>query len=283
MDNKAAIPLYLNSNIINNLFTIVVEEFVESKTVTTRNQIVVNLAAPLNELNYEPCKQFTQGDCSIQLLNEFSNQRTEENTSKIINIYLKLKNILQNNGLLKSISDLNDFENIKVNDFVEYTSEFTLEPSYNYVEDIARAIETKKVISKENFDDAENELLNLLKRDIENIRDKRCLRLIAQNIGIGGRDVIVPIELKHMADNIDYLMDSQITVIGKVVKFKEQMRENNDSRKCTRTCLDYMDEEQILKIKEKFLSEELRSNFDENSLKNTNKPFVEIVPFAIYI
>lgn len=283
MDNKAAIPLYLNSDIINNLFTIVVEEFVEIKTVTTRNQIVVNLTAPVNELTYNPCKQFTQGDCSIQLLNEFSHQRTEENISKIIHIYLKLKEILQNNGLLKTISGLDDLENIKINDFVQYTSEFEVDPSYNYVEEIARAIELERVISKENFDNTENELLNLLKRDIENIKDKRCLKLVAQDMSRGGREVIVPIELKHMADNIDYLMDSQITVIGKVVKLGEPMRGNNKFRARTRTCLDYMNEEQTRKIKEKFLNEESRFTFDENSLEDTNKPFVEIVPFAIYI
>ena len=39
MDNRALIPLYLNGDMINNLYTIVIEEFAEIKSESTRKLV----------------------------------------------------------------------------------------------------------------------------------------------------------------------------------------------------------------------------------------------------
>ena len=50
MDNRALIPLYLNGDLINNLYTIVIEEFAEIKTESTRKLLTVSTNTPLYEL-----------------------------------------------------------------------------------------------------------------------------------------------------------------------------------------------------------------------------------------
>ena len=45
--NKDIIPLYVNNNLMNNLFTVLVQEFKQSMTVTTRSQQIVRIDTPL--------------------------------------------------------------------------------------------------------------------------------------------------------------------------------------------------------------------------------------------
>lgn len=289
MDNKAVIPIYMNNDIINNLFTIVVEEFVEIKTVNTRNQVVVNVNTPLNELNYDPCKPYVQGDFNIQLLNEFSKQRTEESISKLILVFLKLKSILSDNGLLKDMDSESSINDIKVNDFVQFTSGFSLDPSYEYAENVLKTMETKSASSPEEMEESEKQILNLLKRDIDTLKNDRCVKMVSDGIGKTNKKAIVPIELKHMADNFDYMSDSQMTVLGKVVKVNESFRSyednGNDNVIKSRTCLDYLEDEYAQKIKEKYKNTKLNSNaysYSADKLSSADS-FIEVVPIAMYI
>ena len=51
--NKAIIPLYINSAVLNNLFTVVIQEFVEIKSISTKDSVMVHLKTPLSELSYD--------------------------------------------------------------------------------------------------------------------------------------------------------------------------------------------------------------------------------------
>ena len=96
MDNRALIPLYFNENMINNLYTIVIEEFKEIKSENTRKQLTVTTNTPLYELT---CGKIRQGDLNVQVLNEFSSQRIEERVSIVITILSRLKNILNDQSM----------------------------------------------------------------------------------------------------------------------------------------------------------------------------------------
>ena len=269
---------------INNLFTIVVEEFVEIRTVTTRNQVIINVNTPLNELGHDPCKPYLQGDFNMQLLNEFSRQRTEENISKIILIFLRLKNLLNDNGLLKNLDSESSIDDIKVNDFVQFTSSFSPHPSYKYAENILKTMETKAAAFPEQIEESEKQILNLLKRDIDTLKNSRCIKMISDELGKTSKKAIVPIELKNMADNFDYMTDAQMTVLGKVVKVNESFRscENRSTMK-SGTCLDYLEDEYAEKIKEKYRSSGLTDNsYNADKLSSADSS-IEVVPIAMYI
>src|SRR5689334_12130462 len=103
MVNKALIPLYLNVDLLNNLYTVAVQEFVEIKSISNKDVIAVHLKAPVSELSYDIFGKYFQGDFEFVLQNEFVKQRTEERISINIVILKKLEALLKEQNLLKNI------------------------------------------------------------------------------------------------------------------------------------------------------------------------------------
>lgn len=287
MDNRALIPLYLNGDMINNLFTIVIQEFAEIKSENTKKQLTISTNTPLYELT---CGKIMQGDLNVQLLSEVSSQRIEERISIVITILSRLRNILKDQSMLKIISNDNDVKNIKEFDFVQFTGELYKNPVIEYIEDITRVMEMQLAFSPETAEDGDEsqehkvkrQVLKVLKDDMGNCKREKCLKYISSSIGNSNTKVVVPIEIKYMADNLDYIEGAKITVLGKVVRISKE-NENNSNSLLSGTYFDYLNEEYFQEFKNRFLKNtNLIRDYDKSQLE-INEPIIEIIPIAMYI
>ncbi|WP_435789412.1 DUF6414 family protein [Clostridium sp.] len=287
MDNRALIPLYFNENMINNLYTIVIEEFKEIKSESTRKMLTVTTSTPLYELT---CGKIRQGDLNVQVLNEFSSQRIEERVSIVITILSRIKNILNDQSMLKIINNENDVKNIKEFDFVQFTLQLYKNPVIEYIEDIIRVMEMQLAFSPGNGESSDGseedkikrQVMEILKEDMQNCKKEKCIKYISSSIGTGNTKVIVPIDIKCMADNLDYIEGASITVLGKVVRISKE-NENNSGSLLSGTYFDYLNEEYFQEFKNRFLK---NSNLirDYNTTEiDINEPIIEIIPIAMYI
>ncbi|MGH4138936.1 DUF6414 family protein [Clostridium sp.] len=287
MDNRALIPLYLNGDLINNLYTIVIQEFAEIKSESTRKMLTVTTSTPLYELT---CGKIMQGDLNVQLLNEFTSQKIEERVSIVITILSRLKNILNQQSMLKIINNESDVNNIKEFDFVQFTGQLYKNPVIEYIEDITRVMEMQLAFSPESLENGDEskehtvkrQVLQVLKADMENCKREKCLKFISSSIGETNTKVVVPLEIKYMADNLDYIEGAKITVLGKVIRISKE-NENNSNCLLSGTYFDYLDQEYFQEFKNRFLKNtKLIRDYDNNQLE-INEPIIEIIPIAMYI
>ena len=287
MDNRALIPLYLNGDMINNLFTVVIQEFAEIKSENTRKQLTITANTPLYELTNG---KIVQGDLNVQLLREFSSQRIEERISIIITILSRLKNILNEQSLLKVINDEINVKTIKEFDFIQFRSNLHKNPVIDYIEDIIRVMEMQLAFSPESEDGSgessahkiKRQVLKILKYDMENCKREKCLKYISDNIGKSNVRIIVPLEVKYMADNLDYIEGARITVLGKVIRVSQEQEVNNHSL-LSGTYFDYLNEEYFLEFKNRFLKNtNLIKDYSRNQLEISGS-IIEIIPIAMYI
>lgn len=287
MDNRALIPLYFNENMINNLYTIVIEEFKEVKSESTRKQLTVTTTTPLYELT---CGKIRQGDLNVQVLNEFSSQRIEERVSIVITILSRLKNILNDQSMLKIINNENDVKNIKEFDFVQFTIKLYKNPVIEYIEDIIRVMEMQLAFSPGNGessdgseeDKVKRQVMEILKEDMQNCKKEKCIKYISSSIGTRSTKVIVPLDIKYMADNLDYIEGASITVLGKVVRISKG-NENKSNSLLSGTYFDYLNDEYFQEFKNRFLKNtNLIRDFNTNEIE-INEPIIEIIPIAMYI
>lgn len=287
MDNKALIPLYFNGDMINNLYTIVIEEFAETKSESTRKQLTISTVTPLYELT---CGKIRQGDLNVQVQSEFSSQRIEERISIVITILSRLKSILKDQSILKLINNENDVKNIKEFDFIQCTIKLYKNPVIEYIEDIIRVMEMQLAFSPENVENGDKsqedkiktQVMKILKADMENCKKEKCMKYISSSIGTSNTKIIVPIELKYMADNLDYIEGASITVLGKVVRISKE-NENNSNNLLSGTYFDYLNEEYFQEFKNRFLKNtKLIRDYNTNEI-DINEAIIEIIPIAMYI
>jgi len=287
MDNRALIPLYFNGDMINNLYTIVIEEFAEIKSESTRKLLTISTNTPLYEAT---CGKIMQGDLNVQLLNEFTTQKIEERVSIVITILSRLKTMLNQQSMLKVINNENDVANIKEFDFVQFTGELYKNPGLEYIEDIIRVMEMQLAFSPdplENGDESKDnivkrQVLKVLKDDMEGCKVQKCIKYISSDIGNSNTKIVVPLVIKHMADNLDYIDGARITILGKVVKVPKKNESNNYSL-LSGTYFDYLNEAYFKEFKNRFLKDtDLITDYDSKKIE-INGPIIEIIPIAMYI
>lgn len=282
--NEAIIPLYLNNNMINNLHTIVIHKFTELKSLTNRSQQVVKISTPLSNVT---CGNYVQGTFSVELLNELSRQRAE--ISKQIVILLELKELLVKNNLLKQINDSSSINSIYENEFVEFTCKLKKNEAVDQVENIINAMEIELVLNEVTYsndtkDEIEHkkEALKNLKEKVNEYKTSRCFDFIGNEVCNTSSKFVIPVELNLLQDNMDYLLSSKVTVLGKVTKVQKEKSYKNEV--LTRGFLNYIDENYISSLKKYFFKDApcLIKNYSREE-KNEELPVVEILPIAIYI
>jgi len=287
MDNRALIPLYFNGDMINNLYTIVIEEFAEIKSESTRKLLTISTNTPLYEAT---CGKIMQGDLNVQLLNEFTTQKIEERVSIVITILSRLKSMLNGQSMLKVINNESDVANIKEFDFVQFTGELYKNPGLEYIEDIIKVMEMQLAFSPDPLENGEEskenivkkQVLKILKEDMQCCKVEKCIKFISGNIGNSNTKVVVPLVIKHMSDNLDYIEGARITILGKVVKIPKKNEANNYNL-LSGTYFDYLNEEYFKEFKNRFLKDtDLITDYNSKNIE-INGPVIEIIPIAMYI
>ncbi|SHH54006.1 DUF6414 family protein [Clostridium grantii] len=281
-DNNAIIPLYLNKNMINNLFTVVIEKYAKVQKLNTKKQVIIKANTPLSNVISD---SYCQGDFSFQYLDEYSKEKTEERVSIIVMTLLKLKNILGENNILSFIEKDESIKSIKEYDFIEVSTELFHNPYMERIKEIIKILQLQLTFridcnSEKDFNNKKN-LLDMLKENVEEYNNSRCQKYITPYLFGGKYKAIIPIDSKYMEDSLDYLHDSKVTILGKVIR----VIEDNNSEKVnllSGTCFDYIDDDYFLDFVKSYTNN--ASIMDFTNLKNqTNCPLIEIVPIAIYI
>lgn len=336
MNGSAFMPLYLNSNMISNLFVVLVHLFpdinVNVKSITTRNQDTVSFDVPISELSHGICGQYVQGDIHIQLLTETKLERIAIEISQLI----KVTDMLNRKNLLKRINNGYDINSLKEQDFIEVSCTLRNNSQIEYMEELVDLVElklafdpndkkkeynkkedtNKKDIDKEDtkkendkeHDEKENkeedrgkekdlendeyypitkEALQLLKDKLNEWKNERCLKLISDPIGNTDTRIVVPIEGKHMVDNIAHLTSSPVTIIGKVVKIGTGGDDKKMNLK-SETCFDYLYQEYFDKIKEicsskTFFNSKNICRYCGNDFDMKDTKLIQILPIAMHL
>lgn len=276
-NNKAIIPLYVNDNLLNNLFTVVVQEYVQVKTISSRCQQVVKISTPLANIIKG---QYIQGNFTIEILDEFTKQRTEEKISKNIVVLLETKGILEANNLLKKISTSQDLNNLQENDYIEFKAPLNKSPEMEHMENIIRYLEMKNIFSPSDKDNNQ-QVLSMMKNYFQDWKSSRCLKFISDSLAGSNTRAVVPVQIRYMQDNLDYLYNNNITVMGKVVKRNKEDINNVDLS--SGTYYDFLDEHHFKNFREKFLKDAPINGNYKNKYINNDTSLIEVLPIAMYI
>jgi hypothetical protein len=281
-ENNAIIPLYLNKSMINNLFTVVIEKYAKLQKFNTKKQVIIKANTPL--ANVLP-NSYCQGDFSLQYLDEFSKEKTEERVSIIIMTLLKLKNILGENKILNFVDNDQSLKNIKEYDFIEFSTELIHNPHMERIKEIIKILQLQVTFNieanNEEIISNKKSILEMLKENVQEYNNSKCQKYITPYLFEGKYKAIIPLDVKYMEDSLDYLHDSKVTILGKVIR----VIDDNSSEKVnllSNTCFDYIDDEYFLDFVKKYINNSKILDF--TNLKNeTDCPLIEIVPIAIYI
>lgn len=281
-ENKAFVPLYLNDDVVNNLFTIVVQEFVESKTLNQKDQITVNCRLPLSEFSYELFGKYVQGDVNVQIVNEFSKQKTRAEVSKNIEIFINLRDLLLENKLLRYIEEDEPVSSIHENDFIIVNCKLRQNPAFNYLQNMISKIEMQNAFKEtEKKSSRDEEAIRSLNKHMEEWRKNRCIRHYTNELCNPRTRFIVPIEYRHGIVNTDYITNGKVNVMGKVINCIDTS--NQDFTQFIGDAfLDFINENYFLNFANGFANIGSAVNTMTNRF-TSNEKLIEILPIAIFL
>ncbi|AJA46200.1 hypothetical protein CPAST_c00920 [Clostridium pasteurianum DSM 525 = ATCC 6013] len=281
-ENKAFIPLYLNNDMINNLFTIVVQEFVESKSVNTKNQITINYRGPMSEFSDELFGKYVQGDINVQVVNEFSKQKTQASISKDIEVFMNLRKLLFKNNLIRDISLNENINNVNENDFVIMKCRLLQNPIVYYLQNLVNNMEIQNVFGNiKSINSSKFEVLRNLKEYMNTWKTNNCIKCVTTELCTPKSRFIVPIDLAYNISRFNYIGNCKINIMGKVINFIDKKN------------YDYMQlfgDNSLNFINENYFINFMNLNNIENNIETFSNKFIcddgnmiEVLPIAIFI
>lgn len=223
MENKAFIPLYMDRDIINNLFSVVVNEFVQEKTTSCKNQTTIVYDVPVSEFSRDIFGKYVKGDIKVQIVNESSKQKTNIEISKDIQVFMELKNILLRNNLIKYVEEESKWDDIIENDFVILKSRLFNNPILNYVEELIHNFEVQNMLGSipENKKSIVT-IMDGLKNYVNEIKDTKSIKCVTEEMCMPKVRFIVPINCSCNMAKFDYTNSYEINILGKVISKNEK-------------------------------------------------------------
>ncbi len=230
--NPAFIPLYLNSALMNNLYTVGLNLFsdVSVQSISTKTQQNTTYTVPMSELTRDLTGRFIQGEFKFNMSTELQLEKTAIEITALI----KLRKVLESKSLLTMMRSPLDIQNVREKEYIEFQGIVNHNPHLRYIEKMVDYIEIDNLIDgiksidslkdedkldlqikKLNF---KKELIGDLKNKIKQYKDDRCEYLITEGLYGSGLRAIIPVENKHLLDNIEHMMACRVTVLGKVIK-----------------------------------------------------------------
>lgn len=287
MNEKAFIPLYLNSSMVDNLFTILVEEFSVTLKDSVREQIVLNVDTPLTELIKD---RYIQGDIKLQVLNEYSRENTEQRRVKRISVFLQLMKILKQNNLIKSINK-NNITNSKLNigDYIQMDCELREDPLIEWFKDLKGTVNTLSYLDQNKADKLkQNDFIKQAENKLKTYSESNSTRLVTQNFN----DLYFSflIEDEFIEGNFANILEGPVTIIGKIIN-KNNTNNNvktfttDSGSRCNSYCNEFLKHMKVDSLKDKvndmkniYNNIEIPKDILEHA---SNKNVVNIIPLAI--
>ncbi|WBW97913.1 hypothetical protein [Oceanirhabdus sp. W0125-5] len=293
--DPAFIPLYLNSALMSNLFTVAnlnLSSDVSVQSISTKTQQNTSYTVPMSELTRDLTGRFIQGEFKFNLATELQLEQTAIEITALI----KLKRILQSKSLIRIMSSPLDIQNVREKEYIEFQGVVNHNPHLRYIEKMIDYIETDNLIDgiksidsikDENKLDTQMKKVNLkkqllgdLKDKINQYKDERCEYLITEGLYGSGLRAIIPVENKHLLDNIEHMMACRVTVLGKVIKLGTLAEFGLSDRGMN--YLDHVDDRILNELANKETSRFAKrmEQEDEHTL-NADEPVMLILPLSI--
>ena len=294
--NPAFIPLYLNSVLMNNLFTVVgninLSSDVSVQSISTKTQQNTTYTVPMSELTRDLTGRFIQGEFKFNLSNELQLEKTAIEITALI----KLRKVLESKSFLKMMRSPLDIQNVREEEYIEFKGVIDHNPHLEYIEKMIEYIEIDNLIdgiknidsfeTKDKFDlqvaklNFKKELLGELKDKAKKYKEERCEYLITEGLYGSKLRAIIPVEDKHLLDNIEHMMACRVTVLGKVIKVGTIRELDLTDRVCNH--LYHVNKWIIDEIanKDKSLFEAKMRKYDDESL-DKDEPVILILPLSI--
>lgn len=281
-ENKAFIPLYLNTDMVNNLFTVVVQEFVQSKSVNTKNQITINYRGPMSEFSQELFGKYVQGDISIQVLNEFSKQKTQASISKDIEVFMNLRKLLFKNNLIRNIELNESIESINENEFIIINCNLLQNPIIYYLQNFINGMEIQNIFGNIKSANSSNvEIISNLKDYLNKWKINNCIKCVTEEICIPKSRFVIPIDPNYNIGRFNYIGNCKVSVMGKVVNLSDNKQYNY---------MKLFGDNHLNFINENYFRNFINLNGIDNSIEDFSNQFIcsnghmiEILPIAIFI
>lgn len=295
MNKSAIIPLYLNSIMVDNLFTILVEELSLSLKNDLREQVVVNIDTPLRELIKG---QYVQGDFKLQLLNEYSRENYAQIRVKRIDIFVQLMRILRQQSMIKKIDhdDINPTQ-INAGDYIEVHCELMEDHLIRWFQEIESVVNSMSYLNKSKASQLNDvDLVQKAHDELRKYNESKNTRLITEKFKHNNIRFTFIIEDEFIEGAFGNMLEGPVTIIGKVIKKLEPSQEsevvdkdNNNNNKSRRVCtycdkfINYMEmdklENKINDINK--ITDNIR--IPDNFLEDNNEDCIyKIIPLAIY-
>lgn len=221
MDN-IFVPYYIDEKLMLYLFRIVVEKYVNIESSTSKEEFSFTSTLPLSELT---CGKILQGTATIQISKGFKSRTITEIETSIISVYLKLRDLLYSNNLIKSINNITELNNMAVGDLVELKC--TLKENI----DLKSINETLNLLKKEvlfesigisnattilSKDIDKNLLISFLNNEKNTIETSKIIKYVTEPLVNSSTIASIPLINDCTLLNPDTYIGKQLTIIGKV-------------------------------------------------------------------
>ncbi|GAA0781376.1 DUF6414 family protein [Hathewaya limosa] len=227
MSGITGIPLYLNSRMVSNLFTILIAEFSITETESIKKQVTLGVNTPLSEIIKG---QYIQGDVSLQVLNELSQSQTLEFQIKEISVFINLMKILNEHNLLKQCNPNNNDKIPKINkgDYVQLNCELSEDPLIKWFKDMEGTVNHMSYVNPEKADKLNQTcFMQGVKNALDKYNDSPSTNVIMKNCYNGNTGAYLKLEKECFQENMNHIFEGPVTVVGKVANSVQGKQMNN--------------------------------------------------------
>lgn len=222
LDRKDNLPIYMNNEAMQNLFTLLINELSISETFTCKTQRIFKVQAPLSELSQIFFGCYVQGNFEAVMSSE--NMLSETIMQKTINVFIlsNLRSLLEQNSLINTISKTSHFENAKLGDYIEFECTLNQNPFIRQGESLMNLLQ---LMNPESIDEImkgvnmnKDAFLSYLKNAHSDVTQNHAVRYIGTDICEDCCKAIIPIRRGLMLDTEEYMLSGRAKVFGRVSK-----------------------------------------------------------------
>lgn len=287
MSQKAFIPLYLNSSMVDNLFTILVEEFSLTQKDSVREQIVLNVDTPLTEIIKD---RYIQGDIKLQVLNEYSRENTEQRRVKRISVFMQLMKILKQNNLIKNINENNiTNSNLNIGDYIEIECELREDPLIEWFKDLKGTVNALSYLDQNKADELKkDDFIKQAESKLKTYSESNSTRLVTEKFNNIYFSFLI--EDEFIEGNFANILEGPMTIIGKIINKNDTVNNvkeftTHNRKRCNSYCNEFLKHMEVDSLKDKVKG--MKSIYNNIQIPkdvlnhDKNEQVLNIIPLAI--